>query len=142
MCLLEFVEPYAQEFAWRRVWPRARISVHREIRGIVADPFNRDLDDPGGRVDALYETAAGRVDCASLGATAARIEMAGGDCSELCTVQWPIARRTASTRDSVVLEGRCTSMATLATRQGGVSLIVHVQLTVGLSPPEPKPRRA
>ena len=49
MCLLEFVEPYAQEFAWRCVWPRARIAVHREIRGIIEDPFNRDLDDPGGR---------------------------------------------------------------------------------------------
>ena len=33
-------------------------------------------------------------------------------------------------------------MAILATRQGGVSLIAHVQRTVGLSPPEPKPRRA
>src|SRR5450631_2790472 len=53
--------------------------------------------------------------------------MAGGDCSELCTVQWPIARRTASTRASVVLEGSCTSMAILATRQGGVSLIAHVR---------------
>ena len=42
---VELVAPDLEQRAWRRVGPQRAVALHHQVRGVVADPLHRDLDD-------------------------------------------------------------------------------------------------